>query len=150
MPDESPKRVVQKVVCYVMQDEHLLVFTHDAVPIDIAGVQVPAGTIEAGEAPEDAAVREALEETGIQTTVVRYLGEERYDITPSRFEIAERHFYLLVPAEPVDISHRWSAGDPHPSAGGDRAPVWTCWWLPLKHAHVLAAGFGARIGAIYD
>ena len=150
MPDENPKRVVQKVVCYVMQDEHLLVFTHDAVPIEIAGVQVPAGTIEVGEAPEDAAVREALEETGIQTTVVRHLGDERYDITPSRFEIAERHFYLLVPSEPVDIGKKWSAGELYPSAGGDGALAWTCWWLPLEHAHVLAAGFGARIGAIYD
>lgn len=150
MPDEHNKRVVQKVVCYVVHDEHLLVFTHDDVPLEFAGVQVPAGTIEAGEAPEDAAIRETLEETGIRTTVVRHLGKERYDITPTRFEIAERHFYLLVPSDPVDIALRWSAGDSAPNSGGDFSPTWTCWWLPLTHAHVLAAGFGARIGAMYD
>jgi hypothetical protein len=25
---------------------------------------------------------------------------------------------------------------------------WTCWWIPLEYAHVLCAGFGARIGGL--
>ncbi|WP_104166100.1 NUDIX domain-containing protein [Arthrobacter sp. SX1312] len=55
-------REVQKVVCYVVQEGHLLVLTHDALPMTEAGVQVPAGSIEPGETPEEAAVRELFEE----------------------------------------------------------------------------------------
>jgi 8-oxo-dGTP diphosphatase len=37
--------------------------------------QFPAGQIEDGEAPEDAAVRETVEETGLVVTAVKLLGE---------------------------------------------------------------------------
>lgn len=37
--------------------------------------QFPAGAIEPGESPEDAAVRETLEETGLTVAAVRLLGE---------------------------------------------------------------------------
>lgn len=37
--------------------------------------QFPAGGIEAGETPEDAAVRETLEETGLTVKAVRLLGQ---------------------------------------------------------------------------
>jgi 8-oxo-dGTP diphosphatase len=37
--------------------------------------QFPAGQIEDGEAPEDAAVRETIEETGLVVTAVKLLGE---------------------------------------------------------------------------
>ena len=59
------RRLVRKVVGYVVRDRRLLVFTHDDVPLEIAGVQVPAGTIEPSELPEAAVVREVLEETGV-------------------------------------------------------------------------------------
>jgi len=52
-------REVHKVVCYVLHDEHLLVFTHRDQPMTVTGVQVPAGTIESGESPERAAVEHA-------------------------------------------------------------------------------------------
>ena len=50
----------QKVVCYVVHRTRLLVFSHED---PLAGVQVPAGTIELGEDPAEAAVRETFEET---------------------------------------------------------------------------------------
>lgn len=37
--------------------------------------QFPAGAIEAGESPEEAAVRETLEETGLHVVAVRLIGE---------------------------------------------------------------------------
>ncbi|MFE7491427.1 NUDIX domain-containing protein [Kitasatospora sp. NPDC057541] len=55
-------------------------------------MQVPAGSVRPGEAPEAAALREAREETGLtDVTIVRKLGETEYDISPYRFEIQHRH-----------------------------------------------------------
>lgn len=140
------RRLVRKVVGYVVRDRRLLVFTHDEVPLEIAGVQVPAGTIEPSEPPEAAVVREVLEETGVRARVVDSLGIERYDVWPSKPEVHERHFFWL---EPLKDGHgeRWSAGEDEPSSGG--APQrWTCQWIPLEQAHVLCAGFAAKIGEI--
>lgn len=136
-----------KVIGYVVRNGHLLVFSHDDVPLEVVGVQVPAGTIEPGERPEDAVVREVLEETGVRAHVVRALGVERYDVWPAKPEVHERHFFQLAPVR-ADDADRWSAGEEHPSSGG--APHrWTCWWMPLERAHVLSAGFGARLGEVH-
>lgn len=140
------RRLVRKVVAYVVQDGDLLVFTHDDVPLDVAGVQVPAGSIEPGEAPGTAVVREVLEETRVATRVIRDLGVEVYDVWPSKPEVHERHFFQLAPAEPP-LPERWSAGEEAPSDGGP-TQCWTCRWIPLEQAHVLCAGFGAKLGAI--
>ncbi|WP_424446280.1 NUDIX domain-containing protein [Microbacterium sp. CH-015] len=70
------RRSVRKVVGYVVHDDQLLVFTHDGVPLDVAGVQVPAGTIEQSETPAAAVVREVLEETGLAVRIVHALGVE--------------------------------------------------------------------------
>lgn len=150
MPFTPSKREVPKVVCYVIAEGHLLVFTHDTVPLEVTGVQVPAGTIETGESPGEAAVREVWEETGLRARVVTSLGRERYDVSPTRAEIADRHFHLLALEEPVALSRRWTAGEATPSSGASEAVSWTCWWLPVEQAHVLAAGLGARIGAAWQ
>ncbi|PCN48117.1 hypothetical protein Csp2054_08125 [Curtobacterium sp. 'Ferrero'] len=136
---------VEKVVCYVIHDGHILVFTHDSVPLVKTGVQVPAGTIEDGETPVEAAERELFEETGRRGRVVRSLGTAPYDLRPTRDEIALRHFFLMAVTE-VDLAARWRAGEPSRSSGGG-AIDWTCWWLPLADGHVLAAGLGAKLGA---
>ena len=109
-------------------------------------VQVPAGTIEDGEVPEAAAVREVLEETNLQTRIVRALGVERYDLWPSKPEIHERHFFHLAALD-ADLEVQWSAGESSPSDGGP-PQRWTCRWIPLEQAHMLCAGFGARLGEI--
>ena len=137
--------MVQKAVAYVVHRGRLLVFTHDDVPIEVTGVQVPAGTVEPGEAPAEAAVREVFEETGLKTRVVRELGTELYDVRPAKEERHERHFFQLAPV--VDsVPERWQAGEEHPSKG--QAQRWTCWWAPLEHGHVLCAGFGALLGRV--
>lgn len=93
MSSGAERRFVRKVVGYVVHGDRLLVFTHDDVPLDVAGVQVPAGTIEPGETPEDAVVREIWEETGLPARVVSSLGVQRYDMWPSKPEVHERHFF---------------------------------------------------------
>ena len=56
-------KVVEKVVAYIMSGSRLLVFRH--VDLPEARVQAPAGTVDPGEAPDDAVLWEAQEETGL-------------------------------------------------------------------------------------
>ncbi|MDJ0757611.1 MAG: NUDIX domain-containing protein [Ardenticatenaceae bacterium] len=59
---------LHKVTAFILEERdgkcHLLTFLHPT-----AGRQLPAGTVEAGEAPEEAVLREVWEETGLQTTI---------------------------------------------------------------------------------
>lgn len=137
--------MVQKAVAYVVHRGRLLVFTHDDVPIEVTGVQVPAGTVDVGESPAEAVVREVREETGLEVSVVRDLGVELYDVRPGKDEVHERHYFHLVPVED-SVPERWQAGEDQPSTG--RAQRWTCWWTPLDQGHVLCAGFGALLGRV--
>lgn len=137
--------IVEKAVCYVIAEGHLLVFTHDDVDILVTGVQVPAGTVQKDETPAHAAARELFEETGLRGTVSRSLGTELYDLSPARDEIARRHFFQLDVAD-ADVAAVWSSGEVDP-ATGDSPVSWTCRWIPLAQSHVLAGGLGARLGA---
>jgi 8-oxo-dGTP pyrophosphatase MutT (NUDIX family) len=67
-------RILEKVTAFITSDDgrSLLLFQHPN-----AGVQIPAGTVEADETPAEAVLREAAEETGLaiaSLSVRRYLG----------------------------------------------------------------------------
>ena len=66
----SDMRLVDKAApCLVRSTEsgpELLVFRHP-----LAGVQIPKGTVEADEAPDEAALRELAEETGVVEARIR-------------------------------------------------------------------------------
>ena len=66
--------VIEKVTAFITRERdggtELIVFKHPN-----AGIQIPAGTVEAGEGLENAVKREAYEETGLQTVEIEaYLG----------------------------------------------------------------------------
>lgn len=66
----------------------------------------PKGRIEKGEKPEETAVREVLEETGVLGRIISYLGETKYWFTfdgDKVFKVVK--FYLMVYVE----------GEPKPS-----------------------------------
>lgn len=90
----------QKVLAYITWNDKLLVFSHPDFPE--AGIQVPAGTIEPGETPEVAALREAFEETGLtRLMLVTALGEQVRDVTPfGKNELHHRYFFHLLCVEP--------------------------------------------------
>lgn len=88
------KVIRRKVLVYCVRDDRLLVFRHVDYPWEEVGVQVPAGSIRSNEKPEDAALRELSEETGLATfKIEEFIGTALYDITPYRAEIQERYFF---------------------------------------------------------
>ena len=81
--------VFEKVTAFVVRPSgaghDLLLFEHES-----AGIQIPAGSVEPGEAARDAALREAREETGLtDLTVWRSLGYVDTTLTDERRLIRE-------------------------------------------------------------
>jgi 8-oxo-dGTP pyrophosphatase MutT (NUDIX family) len=66
-------KIIEKVTAFITRQskngDELLLFEHP-----YAGIQIPAGTVEDGETPEQAVLREAAEETGLTSlSIHRYL-----------------------------------------------------------------------------
>jgi len=103
----------------------VLVFDH---PLDEGGimVQVPAGTIEPDEPPEQAAVRELLEETGIRAEIVALAG-----IRDEAWEGEQRRRWVYLLRAPAGLPDEW------PSRCDCGAPT-RCYWLPFDRADVAA------------
>lgn len=138
----------RKVVAYIVRDGRIVVFTHaDHESWQQAGLQVPSGTIRAGELPEDAVLREAREETGLDgLRIVRYLGMGEYDLRPYADAVQARHYFQLTVAG--DVPERWHA---YETGDGDIEPVrFELFWIPLARAHVVSGGQAALLGRIFD
>ena len=113
---------------------------------------VPGGGIEEDESVEEAAVREAREEAGVETQVVRVLGVEETDIPgnhdPER--VNRSHFVQATPVErlPDEWEHVIT------THGVGPAPV-RCYWLTIRsdaqvwgrRGHLLAALVRKRVVA---
>ena len=139
----------QKVVCYIVRDGRLLVFKHLDEPWDESGLQVPAGSIQPGETPEVAAIREASEETGLKgLRLVRKIGETQYDMAPYRPELHHRHIFHLEVEGPMNGEELTALvasneEDPDDGSGPKR---FECYWVPLAQGHALSGGQGALLG----
>ena len=132
-----------------MRHGRLAVFVHldDADPLFESGLQVPAGSVEEGESPERAVLREATEETGLRSLrIVRYLGDADYDMRPYADALHHRHFFHLAADDPVP--EEWEHVER--GSGNDTPRPFRFSWLPIAKAHVLAAGFGAFLGRLTD
>ncbi|MEV0586511.1 NUDIX domain-containing protein [Nonomuraea sp. NPDC050310] len=141
---DRAKPIREKALCYIVRDGRLLVFRHVDVPLEEAGVQVPAGGIEAGETPEEGALREAREETGpTELSIVRKLGVTDYDVTPYRWEIQRLHVFHLALHQ--ETPERWASEE----RGGGAAIRLECFWIPLEQGHVLAGGQGALLSRLF-
>ncbi len=119
----------RKAFAYITHGDRLLVFRHPAAPD--AGIQVPAGTVGLGERPEEAAVREAREETGRSDLVlVRPLGEQLRDMSDVGLdETHHRHFYhLWCTGEPPTA---WQHHENDPSDGSVEPILFEFFWARL-------------------
>ena len=90
-------KVVQKVTAFIVRErggvKELLVFKHPT-----AGIQIPAGTVEAGEDLETAVKREVYEEMGLQSVEIGgYLGCFKNELAEGERIIAETTQVYIEP-----------------------------------------------------
>ena len=121
-----------KVYAYITRAEQLLVFKH--VDFPEAGIQIPGGTIESDELPEDDVLRESVEETGLERLHLgSYLGSDEYHISSADGdEIHLRYFFHL--RCPQDVPENWQHHERHPSDGSTNPILFDFYWLPLTDA----------------
>ena len=61
------------------------------------GWVLPKGTVEAGEEYKDTAIREVLEESGVQASIIKYIGKSQYSFNvPEDTVEKEVHWYLMM------------------------------------------------------
>ena len=123
---------VEKAYVYATRPDcrDVLVFEHTHTD---AGLQIPKGTIDDGENPVDAAVRELDEECGVvdvQSVTPLETDEWFYE---KRARLFRRHFYHVETTEERD---RWR----HTVTGGgeDDGFVFECYWHPIEAVSLVA------------
>jgi 8-oxo-dGTP diphosphatase len=121
---------LQKVITYITAQGRLLMFRQPQSPN--AGIQVPGGTVEPGESVQQAALREAVEETGLSDLrLERFLGSASYITRDPPGTLHERHFFHLSRehAEPAAWTHfeKTPAHTPRPIR-------FELFWEPLETA----------------
>lgn len=130
----------QKATIYVKHGNRLLVFTH--VDFPEAGIQVPSGTVEAGETSQDAARRELAEESGLDLPLA--------DFRPlGTFELARAvRDYFLVELRSA-VAETWVHWEEHSSSG--KPPIALAYqWMDLEPglSEKLASEFGQALHLI--
>lgn len=144
------KQVKNKVFAYITHSNHLLVFTHPHVPE--AGIQVPAGTVEAGEQPEEAVMREAFEETGLtELTLDCFLGTQERDLSDFGLdEIHHRRFYHLRCSGNAPAT--WQHEERFPSDDAQHVPIlFEFFWVQLPDGvPPLIADHGVMLPKLFE
>ena len=123
--------VKRKVLAYITHGHRLLVFSHPHFPE--AGIQVPAGTVKDDESLEEAALREALEETGLPDLELgAFLGQELRDMAEWGLDqIHDRYFFhLRCTGNPPET---WQHFETDPSDGTPEPILFEFFWADLPH-----------------
>lgn len=120
-------RLIQKVLIYATSARGLLVFSEPDFPE--IGLQVPGGTMEAGELPSYSAKREFEEETGLSAEVFRFLGQTEHLKTYQGEERFYRRFYFQTHLS-GDLSETWDHIERFPSDGAPPILFRFAWMSP--------------------
>ena len=96
--------MIEKVTAFITNKDatHLVLFKHPT-----GGIQIPAGTMEEGEAVEDAVLREAKEETRLFQLAIRSFLGSKLDPLPENRQIITHP--TKVYAQPNPISFDWGS-----------------------------------------
>ena len=141
-PDmRDPLRTRHRAYAYITNAHRLLLFTHPESPE--AGIQVPAGTVEPGEGPRDAVMREAKEETGLtDLRLVKFLIQDTRDMNDcGSNELQYRWFYhLSLQGTPKKT---WRHGEY--ADDGTLAIPFDFSWAEITALPELVAGYGDHI-----
>ncbi len=156
--------VRRRVACYVTRGteggRELLVFDHvDDDPDDPSGVQVPAGGMLPFEGIEDAALREAEEETGLTgLTFVAQLGGQERGLDDPGGPSMTTYVHLQAPdgvpdawTHTVTTSVTADSSTPESSAEhADGGMQFDCRWEPLPLTVELAGDQAEFLDALLD
>ncbi len=132
------RRLIRKVLAYVLRVGDFLTFTQPEHPE--AGLQVPGGTVLAGEPCDRAVLRELAEESGLSLERPRFVGLQYHDMAAYRPEIQERFVYGLE--APPGLPPSWLHLE---TRGGPRPVEFAFCWTPSAAAGGLIAGQGALL-----
>jgi 8-oxo-dGTP pyrophosphatase MutT (NUDIX family) len=119
--------LTRRAVAYITHGDRLLVFRHTQHPE--AGIQVPGGKIEDGEAPDVGALREAYEETGLKGLQLQsYLGHHDLDLAPYGRQGTLRmlYYHLTFDGHPPE---RWLHYEQAPSDGSPGPIEFELYWV---------------------
>lgn len=138
-------RTKDKVLIYATSLRGLLVFSEPDFP-DIP-LQVPGGTIDAGETAEAAALREFHEETGVIAPNLHLMG--RFDHLAQTRQgplLLQRHCFQTRLSE--DFPETWDHVE-HYASDGSGPILFRFHWLALDHAKMaLGLGMAAALCAL--
>ncbi len=143
--------MISKVTAYIIRKRsiqsanaathELLVFAHQGQP-DVP-IQVPGGTIDPGETPEDALFREIWEESGLTDIQLRRkLGVQDLVL---KGKTRQQHYFLLEATDP--LADRWNH---HVQGTGlDAGLVFSYFWLTIEQGFDIYFGQTAFLNAIH-
>ena len=136
----------RRAYAYITNGSRLLLFTQPGA--QEAGIQVPSGTIEPGENPRDAVMREAKEETGLaELRCELFLAQDTRDMRDcGEDELQYRWFYhLSVGGRPRDT---WRHGE-LAEDGSLRIPF-DFFWANVRALPKLVANYDDKIDLLIE